>query len=345
MNDLFIRACRRQPVERVPIWLMRQAGRSLPEYRALRERFDFETLLRTPELATRVTLQPVERLGVDAAIVFSDILVAAEALGVAVRFDPAPRIDAPVRQASDVERLSAADPETSVPYLFETLRQLSAELAGRVPLIGFAAAPFTLATYLIEGQGPRGFERVKGLLYSDPRTAQRLLGRIAATTERYLAAQIAAGAQVIQLFDTWAGVLDREDYREFALRWAREVLERLAGTGVPRIYFALDAAHLLPDVANCGADVVGLDWRVDLAAASAALGRRFVLQGNLDPCALFAPQADLARRARAVLDAGRAAPGHVFNLGHGVLPDTPLDNLEALVRLVQTETLRPEAAR
>jgi uroporphyrinogen decarboxylase len=232
-----------------------------------------------------------------------------------------------------------------VPYLYETLRGVARALDGRVPLIGFAAAPFTLAVYLIEGRGPRSFERTKALLYSDPRTAQRLLERIAALTERYVAAQVAAGAQAIQLFDTWAGMLDRPDFREFALRWARELFERLSGTGVPRIYFALDAAHLLPDLAGCGADVVSLDWRVDLASASAALGHRFVLQGNLDACALFAPPAELARRARAVLEAGRAAPGHLFNLGHGVLPDTPVENLEALVRLVQSESSRAEAAR
>jgi len=345
MSDLFLRACRGEAVERVPIWLMRQAGRSLPEYRQLRERFDFAALLRTPELATRVTLQPVERLGVDAAIVFSDILVAAEALGLRVDFDPAPRIDAPIREARDVERLHRVDPEQAVPWLCATLRAVRAELGGRVPLIGFAAAPFTLATYMVEGRGPRGLERIKGLLYSDAATAQRLLARLTEATVVYLAAQVRAGAQAVQLFDTWAGALDAPDYREFALRWARDVLERLGDTGVPRIYFALDAGHLLADVAGCGADVIGLDWRVDLDRAAAALGGHHVLQGNLDPCALFAAPEELARRARRVLAAGRRVPGHVFNLGHGVLPDTPLGNLEALVRLVQAESRPAEPAR
>jgi uroporphyrinogen decarboxylase len=335
MNDLFLRACRRRPVERTPVWLMRQAGRSLPEYRALRERHDFPTLLREPELAAEVTLQPVDRLDVDAAILFSDILVPAAALGVEVEFRPGPVIEHPLRSSRDVAALDAADPEASVAYVFETIRILRERLAGRVPLIGFAASPFTLAAYLVEGGGSKGFEHTMALLYGDPAAAQRLLEKVAETTERYVVAQVRAGAQAIQLFDTWAGLLDRRTFREFDLPHVRRIFDRLAGMDVPRIYFALHAAHLLPEIRDCGADVVGVDWRVGLAQASRALGGGFALQGNLDPSVLLAPPATIETRVREILDDASGLAGHVFNLGHGVLPATPVEHLQALVGAVR----------
>jgi uroporphyrinogen decarboxylase len=336
MSDLFLRACRGEAVERTPIWIMRQAGRYLPEYRALRERHDFLTLCRTPELATEVTLQPIDRLGVDAAILFSDILIPAEALGLTFRFEPGPVLDAPVRSRADIERMIRRDPREAVPYVYETIRCLRRALEGRVPLIGFAAAPFTLAVYLVEGGGSKNHDRIKSLLYGDPATAHALLEKVADLTADYVAAQIEAGAQAIQLFDTWAGLLAPADYEEFALRYVRRLMEGLRDTGVPRIYFALDASHLLDPLRSCGADVLGMDWRVPLDAANRRLEGRFALQGNLDPCALLAPADVVEARAREVLRAAEGLPGHVFNLGHGILPGTPVEHVQRLVRTVQS---------
>lgn len=319
---------------------MRQAGRSLPEYREVRERVDFVTLCRTPELATQVTIQPVERLGVDAAILFSDILVPAECLGLEVAFEPGPVIDRPVRTEDDIARLRSADPEEAVSFVYETLRHLRRELSGRVPVIGFAGAPLTLAAYLVEGRGSRTFAQFKRLLLGNPSAAHRLLEKVTTLTERYLEAQIRAGAQAVQLFDTWAGLFDRNAYREFGLRYARRVLDRLRPEGAPLLYLALDAAHLFEEIRGCGADVVGVDWRVDLAEASRLLEHRFVLQGNLDPCAMLAPTPVIERRAAEILERGRSLPGHVFNLGHGVLPETPVEHLQALVEAVKRNGAR-----
>jgi uroporphyrinogen decarboxylase len=335
-NDLFLRACRREPVERTPIWIMRQAGRYLPEYREVRREVDFLTLCRTPELAARVTLQPIDRFELDAAILFSDILVPAAALGVSFDFRPAPVLSDPVRSEADIDSLSLRDPEAAVPYVFETIRILRRELGGRVPLIGFAAAPFTLAVYLVEGGGAKSFDRIKRLLFGEPTAAHRLLDKVAELTERYLRAQVRSGAQAIQLFDTWAGVLDPPTYREFALRYARRVLENLRPDGAPLVYFALDSNHLLKEIRECGADVVGLDWRLPLDEASERLGQRFALQGNLDPCVLFAGPAIIEQRAGWILEQAKDLPGHIFNLGHGVLPQTPPENVAALVRAVRS---------
>ncbi len=344
MNDLFLRACRRQPVERTPIWMMRQAGRYLPEYRAIRGRTDFVTLCKTPELAAEVTIQPIDRLGVDAAILFSDILVPAEPMGVSITFNPGPVLDPPVRSSADVDRIRVPDPEETVPFVFETIRILRRELDGRVPLIGFGAAPFTLAAYLVEGRGSKNFEHLKRMIYGDPATAHRLLEKCTATLESYLAAQVRAGAQAIQVFDTWAGLLGPADYREFALRYARRVLDSLKDCGVPRIYFALDAGHLLDEIRECGADVLGLDWRTPLAEGARRLGPAFALQGNLDPCVLLASPATIAERARRIVAEGAHAPGHVFNLGHGILPETPVEHARALVEAVRGAAV-PERKR
>jgi uroporphyrinogen decarboxylase len=343
MSDLFLRACRREPVERPPLWIMRQAGRYLPEYRAIRERVDFMTLCRTPELAAEVTLQPIARFGFDAAILFSDILVLAEPLGLEVDFRPGPVVATPLRSVEAIDRLEIKPPEASIPWVYEAARLVRHELDPRVPLIGFAAAPFTLAAYLIEGGGSRLFESAKRLLWAEPQAAHRLLQRLADLTVQHLTAQVRAGAQAVQLFDTWAGLLDRQLYTEFALRWTQYVVAGLAHLAVPRIYFALDAAHLLPDVRRCGAEVIGVDWRTALDVAAHELGANVALQGNLDPCALLAGPEATVRAAQSVLDRGRALPGHVFNLGHGILPTTPLSSVEALVELVHAER-RPLAA-
>jgi len=335
LNDLFLRACRRQPVERTPVWMMRQAGRYLPEYRAVRARTDFVTLCKTPELAAEVTMQPIDRLGVDAAILFSDILIPVEPMGLTITFSPGPVLDPPVRRSSDVDRVKVPDPEETVPFVYETIRILRRELEGRVPLIGFGAAPFTLAAYLVEGGGSKNFEHVKRMIYAEPAAAHRLLEKCAATLESYLAAQVRAGAQAIQLFDTWAGLLSPSDYRDFALRYARRVLDSLKDAGVPRIYFALDSAHLLDEIRECGADVVGLDWRTPILEGSRRLGPGVALQGNLDPCVLLATPAAIAERARKIVVDGATTAGHVFNLGHGILPETPVEHALALIEAVK----------
>jgi len=287
MNDLFLRACRREPVERTPIWVMRQAGRYLPEYRALREKVDFITLCKTPELAAEATLQPIDRFGMDAAILFSDIMVLAEPLGFQLAFNPGPVITPRVESTADIDRIPSADPAEQLGYVYDAIRILRRELAGRAPLIGFAAAPLTMVAYLVEGAGSKSFARFKGLVVGEPAQANRLLEKVATATADHLLAQIEAGAEAIQLFDTWAGLLAAEEYREFGLRHARHVLERLRPTGAPLIYFAFNANHLLPEIRHCGADVVGVDWRTPLDEASAALEHRFALQGNLDPAILL----------------------------------------------------------
>ena len=334
-HDLFLRACRCERVERPPVWIMRQAGRYLPEYREVRSKVDFVTLCKTPELAAKVTLQPIDRFGFDAAILFSDILVLAEPMGFEINFDPGPRLSEPVRDASSIDRIPDADPRESLGYVYEAIRILRRELEGRAPLIGFTAAPFTLAAYLVEGGGSKNFDHIRGLFYTDPSAAHRLLGKIARATEMHLAAQVDAGAQAIQLFDSWAGLLAPEQYREFSLRYVRPITAALRRRGVPVIYFALNAAHLMGELTECGADVVGLDWRVSLPRANRRLERKFCLQGNLDPCALLAPLDEVRRQTECVLAAGRDLPGHVFNLGHGILPQTPIPAVETLLETVK----------
>jgi uroporphyrinogen decarboxylase len=351
-DALFLRACRRAPVERTPVWIMRQAGRYLPEYRAVRERYDFLTCCRTPELACEITLQPVARLGVDAAILFSDILVPLPGMGVQVEFTPAPQLAQPIRGEADVASLRVPDAREATAYVLEAVRLIRRHLGGRVPLIGFAGAPFTMATYLVEGGGSRSFSAIKGLLFSEPRTAHRLLGVCADTVASYLGEQVKAGAQAAMLFDTWAGVLAPGDIRTFVLPYATRVLAAVrtaaadAGTAsVPLIYYAGQAAGWVESCADMGADVIGLDWRLDLDAARARIGGGVALQGNLDPSVLLGPRPFIRQRTLDVLraaggvtgDNARPGPavGHVFNLGHGILPQTPPDHARLLVDSVR----------
>ena len=334
-NDLFLRACRGERGSRPPVWLMRQAGRYLPEYREVRKKVDFLTLCRTPELAAQVTLQPIDRLGVDAAILFSDILVPAPAMGLNLDFNPGPVVDPPVRTADDVKHLVVPEIEAEVPFVYETIRILRRELQGRVPLIGFAAAPFTLAAYLVEGEGSRTFGNWKRMLYAAPEVAHALLDKTTLTTIRYVVAQVRAGAQAIQLFDTWAGLVLADDYAVFFFPSVKCVLDAVRAEGAPTIYFALDAAHAAGLVATCGADALGADWRRSLADASRAFGGAFALQGNLDPCVLLADVATVRRRTLAMLEDGASLPGHIANLGHGILPETPVDNAIAFVETVK----------
>jgi uroporphyrinogen decarboxylase len=336
---IFLRACRREVVERTPIWIMRQAGRYLPEYRALREQHDFLTSCQTPEIACEITLQPVRRLGVDAAILFSDILVPLPGMGVNVAFAPGPQLDRVVRSAADVAALRVPDPHESTPYVLEAIRLLRRDLPDAVPLIGFAGAPFTMATYLVEGRGTKAFAEIKRLLFADPETAHALLSTCAKTVGAYLAAQVEAGAQAAMLFDTWASLLTAADYREFALPYVRRVfadIERAATRArldVPRIYYAGNAAGWLESCAATGATVIGLDWRIDLDRARTTLGDGVALQGNLDPAVLLGSSTAIRSRAADVIR--RAGPvGHIFNLGHGILPDTSPEHARVLVDAV-----------
>lgn len=334
MNDVFLRACRGEKVPYTPVWIMRQAGRYLPEYQAVRADVDFLTLCKTPELAAKVTLQPVERLGVDAAILFSDILIAVEAMGMHLEFSDkrGPVLNDPVRTKSAVDRLVIPDTEDSMPFVIETIKILRSTL--RVPLIGFSGAPFTLATYMIEGGGTKTFVHTKKTMFQNPGLFHLLMEKITATVISYLASQIRAGAQAVQLFDTWAGTLAPEDYREFVLPYVRRAVAELKKEGVPVIYFVNECASLLKEIRKSGADVIGVDWRIDLKDAVKGLGKKFAVQGNLDPCALFLPRDKMEDRVKDILWKGEFARGHIFNLGHGILPESPVESAVALVEAV-----------
>ncbi len=338
---LFLRACRREAVERSPVWIMRQAGRYLPEYRALRANFDFLTCCRTPELACEITLQPIARFDLDAAILFSDILLPLPGMGVDVTFNPGPTLARPVRTARDVGALRVADAREATPEVLAAVRLIRRELQGRLPLIGFAGAPFTVATYLVEGGSSKHFEAIKSLLFSDTATAHLLLDRCAATVASSLAEQVRAGAQAAMLFDTWAGLLAAEDYKTFAAPYVRRVFDEVAaaaaelGVDVPRIYYAGNAGGWLEACSDLGATVVGLDWRTPLDIARTRLGSAVALQGNLDPAVLFGTPDLIRRRVHGVLAAAGPA-GHIFNLGHGILPSTPLTHVDVLVDAVHS---------
>jgi uroporphyrinogen decarboxylase len=306
----------------------------MKEYQAVRSQVDFLTLCKTPELAAKVTLQPVDILGVDAAILFSDILVVPEAMGMHLEFfeKRGPVLSEPVRNRGLLDRLAVPDPDDDLNYVMETIRILRRELS--VPLIGFSGAPFTLATYMIEGGSSKNFLNTKRMMYQSPVMYRDLMEKITAAVSSYLKAQIRAGAQAVQIFDTWAGVLSPKDFREHELPYVKRIVAELKKEKVPVIYFVNGSAGILKDVKRSGANVVGIDWRIDLKDAIASVGKRYAVQGNLDPCALFLPHEEIRKRARDIVRKGRAAKGHVFNLGHGVLPETPVDAVKALVDAV-----------
>jgi uroporphyrinogen decarboxylase len=334
-GDRFLRACRGEPVDRTPVWFMRQAGRYLPEYRRLREGRDILEACRSPELAVEITLQPLRRMALDAAILFSDIMVPVAAIGAGVRIvdGVGPVVDEPLRAESDLRRLrDRLEPEADVGFVLEAIRLLRKELT--VPLIGFAGAPFTVASYLVEGGPSRNHERTKTLMRSQPATWGRLMEILAGMTVTYLRAQVDAGAQALQIFDSWAGALDPEDYAEFVLPVMRDVFAGLADLEVPLIHFGVGTGELLPLMREAGASVVGVDWRVPLDVAWDRVGRDVAVQGNLDPAACLAPWESVRRKALGVLRRAGGRPGHVFNLGHGVLPQTAPETLERLVDLV-----------
>jgi uroporphyrinogen decarboxylase len=328
----FLRACRREPTEVTPVWLMRQAGRYMREYREVRSKVSFLELCKDPGLATEVTVTAAERLGVDAAILFADILLILEPLGFDLEFakGEGPIIHNPVREAKDVDRVRPFDDPAPLDYVYNAVRSIRSALKPDLPLIGFAGAPFTLACYAIEGGGSRHYETAKAFMYRDPGAWDALLARLVDATVVYLNAQAAAGAQVLQLFDSWVGTLGPDDYARFVQPHMRRLFAGLT-PGVPTIHFGTDTSTLLELQRDAGGDVIGLDWRVDLASTWDRLGPGVAIQGNLDPTVLFATEAEVRSRVRAILRSAAGRPGHVFNLGHGILPHTPVDNVLALV--------------
>ena len=333
----FLSACRSEPHDHVPVWFMRQAGRSLPEYRAIRGPGSILDAIKTPDLATEITLQPVRRYGVDAAILYSDIVVPVHAIGFGVDVAPGtgPVIAVPFARAADLDRLRPLEPDLDTPYVIETVRNLVRELT--VPLIGFAGAPFTVASYLIEGGPSRTYGKTKAMMRGEPALWFALLDRLADIAIASLRSQVTAGARAIQLFDSWAGALHRQDYRTYVMPASAKVLAAMADLGVPRIHFGVDTGELLGSMAEAGADVVGVDWRVHLDDARGRVPARIALQGNLDPAAVLAPWPVVEAEVRDVLARNDGHPGHVFNLGHGVQPETDPSILERVVELVHRE--------
>jgi uroporphyrinogen decarboxylase len=341
-NDRLLRACRKEPVDRTPVWIMRQAGRYLPAYRALRQKVSFMELCKNPELAMQATLTPLPVLDVDAAILFSDILVPVEAMGMKVVFTEhkGPVLPEPIRQRSDLDRLRVPDPEETMGFVPAAIRLINRELGGRLPLLGFSGAPYTLATYMIEGETSKNFYGIKRLLFESPKLLHALLEKLTDTVTRYLNAQIDAGVHAVQLFDTWAGALAPAEYDAFALPYTRRVIAGLERRGAPVILYVNGGDSLLERMADSGADVVSLDWRIDMADARRRIGHRVALQGNLDPCALYAPPGAIREQVARILEGYGRADGHIFNLGHGILPDIPVEHAAAMVNAVHDESAR-----
>ncbi|RMG19195.1 MAG: uroporphyrinogen decarboxylase [Deltaproteobacteria bacterium] len=342
-SHTFLRACFALPTEYTPIWIMRQAGRYLPEYQEVRQKVSFLELCQSPDLAAEVTLQPIDRFGLDAAILFSDILLPAAAMGMNLSFEGGPpKLDPPLRSRAEIEALAVPDPVETLGYVMDAVREIRRRLHGRVPLIGFAGAPLTLASYMVEGGGSKNFIHLKTLMYTDAPAWRLLMEKIADTTAAYLNAQIEAGAQAVQLFDSWAGILSPDDFREFALPWVVRLIEQLDRDDVPVIYYVGESATLLEAMVETGADVLGIDWRIPMQEARRRIAGRAAVQGNLDPCRLFSPVPQIEAKAKQILDEAGPAPGHVFNLGHGILPPTDPAHVQALVDFVHrySRTLR-----
>jgi uroporphyrinogen decarboxylase len=344
MNDTFLRACRGEKVPYTPVWIMRQAGRYLKQYQKVRKKVNFLTLCKTPDLAAEITIQPIDALGVDAAILFSDILIPVEAMGLKLEFfeKRGPVLSPPVRNCASVKAISVPDPEKSMHFVIDTIKILRKELAKRVPLIGFSGAPFTTATYMIEGGTSKNFLHTKRMIFQSPELYTSLMDKVTKTVSKYLRAQIKAGAQALQLFDTWAGVLSPEDYRRNALPYVKRVISEIKtqNHGVPVIYFVGECAGLLEEIRGCGADVIGIDWRINIDNAIKRLGRGVSVQGNLDPCALFLPVKEIRSRVKDILHRAKIARGHIFNLGHGILPETPVESAVALVDVVHSMSIK-----
>jgi len=330
-TSIFLRACRRQPVSHTPVWVMRQAGRYLPEYRALRAQHDFVTMTRSAELAAEVTLQPLRRFDLDAAILFSDIMTPLQGMGIELTFEPGPVVASPIRTLAQVQALPQLQPARDVPFVLEAVKLIRANAPRDVPLIGFAGAPFTLLCYLVSGKPSKEFGTARSFLYRQTAAAEQLIDHLADAMAAYLAAQAAAGAQALMLFESWAGLLAPPQYRQFALRGAKRTFAALKASGVPLIYYAHQGSALMEEIRALDVDVVGVDWRSPLSQARRILGSGKAVQGNLDPAALYAPADELRRQVEIVLREAGPAPGHIFNLGHGIWPDA---DPEAVARMI-----------
>ena len=340
-NDLFLRACKRQDVERTPIWIMRQAGRYLPEYRAVRAKSDFLTMCKTPELAAEVTIQPVDLVGVDAAILFSDILVIPEAMGMHLEMNEGkgPVFPNPIRTLDDAKNLKEIDPTKELKYVIDAVSLTKKNLNNRVPLIGFSGSPWTLLTYMVEGKGSKNFSEVKKLIYNNPELAHSILDKLANTVADYLSAKIEAGCNAVQIFDTWGGILSQKDFEEFSLRYVERIISQIKRKDEPVIFFAKGVHYNLSKLASIGADVLGLDWTMDLCEARKQVGNKVAVQGNMDPTVLYANKNYIREETKRILESFGRGNGHVFNLGHGVLPDIDPENVKALVQYVKEESV------
>ena len=343
INERFLRACRRDPVDATPVWFMRQAGRYMAEYRTIREKYSLLEICYHPELAAEVTLQPVRALGVDAAILFADILLPVIPLGLGLEFakGEGPVIGKPVRNIGDVRALNPVDAETDLSYVLEAIRLLRREL-NATPLIGFCGAPFTVASYVIEGGSSREFLKTKTMMYSAPEVFHALMEKLSVVLSDYLVAQIRAGAQAVQIFDSWVGTLSPQDYERFVLPYSQKILEAANAEHVPVIHFGTNTTTLLPLMKRAGGDVIGLDWRIPLDDGWSLLGEDVAIQGNLDPALLFAPLPEIKRRVEDILRRADGRPGHIFNLGHGILQNTPVDNVKAVVDMVHEYSVQRE---
>ncbi|MEW6376549.1 MAG: uroporphyrinogen decarboxylase [Thermodesulfobacteriota bacterium] len=337
----FLMACRRQPTRYTPIWLMRQAGRYMKEYRALRKKFSFLEMCKNPELAAKVTLLPIEQLKLDAAIIFSDILIPLEPMGIGLEFAKreGPVIHHPIRKLKEVDGLRIIEPEEDIPFLMEAIRIVRRELEGEVPLIGFSGAPFTLASYIIEGGHSKDYILTKGLMYQTPLAWERLMEKVSEVLIRYLNAQIRSGVQALQLFDSWVGCMSPSDYEKYVLPYSKKVIDGV-DRSVPLIHFATSSSTLLERMKQAGGDVIGVDWRVDLREAWSRLGYDVAIQGNLDPVILLSSTEQIEKEVKRILERAEGRPGHIFNLGHGILPNTPVDNVVALVNMVHEYSSR-----
>jgi len=334
-STIFLKACQQKPTKYTPVWIMRQAGRYMKEYRAIRGKVPFLAMCKTPELAAEVTLQPVEKLGIDAAIIFADILLPLEPMGINLEFaeGEGPVIHNPIENENDIDQLRTIKPEEDLPFVLEAIKKVRREIEGKVPLIGFSGSPFTLASYMIEGGHSRNFIKTKRLMYNNPPAWHLLMEKISQVVVSYLNAQINAGVQAIQLFDSWVGCLSPHDYEEYVLPHSRSIFKQVK-KGIPAIHFAADSSSLLELLRQAGGDVIGVDWRIDIGTAWRRLEYKVGVQGNLDPAALFAPVPVIRNKVKKVLQSAANRSGHIFNLGHGILPQTPVENVIALVEAV-----------